>query len=211
MSPAPGQGLSLPKSARLLKRRDYLRLKGARHASKTGLGDFLVVCAPNGLNRNRLGVTATRRSGCAVARNRLKREAREFFRLRQASWPQGLDILFIAGHAPRKAPSLHAFAGGEAERRLVKALRRSLSLSLADRRLRDQEPKNFRQGRKTPGQGRKAPEQSRDTSEQGRKTPGQGPKAPGLGREAPEQGHKATGQDHKGSGQANAASGPKDS
>jgi ribonuclease P protein component len=122
-------GLGLPKEARLLKRREYLRLKGARAASKAFVGDFTVVCAPNGLVRNRLGVTATRKSGGAVERNRLKREAREFFRLRSPSWPQGLDVLFIARAGPRRAPSLHLLHGGEEERRLVKALRRSLAAS----------------------------------------------------------------------------------
>ncbi|MDR1039269.1 MAG: ribonuclease P protein component [Deltaproteobacteria bacterium] len=122
-----GRGFALPKESRLLKRREYLRLKGARGASKAGLGDFTVVCAPNGLGRNRLGITATRKSGNAVARNRLKREAREFFRLRSPFWPQGLDVLFLARPGPRKGPPLSELHLGEAEAGLVKALRRSLA------------------------------------------------------------------------------------
>ncbi|MDR2612485.1 MAG: ribonuclease P protein component [Deltaproteobacteria bacterium] len=122
-----GSGFGLPKDLRLRKRREFLRIKGARHTSRVSLGNFTVVCAPNGLARNRLGVTATRKAGKSVERNRLKREAREFFRLRQPFWPQGLDILFLARNPPRAEPPLHALAPGEGERRLVKALRRSLS------------------------------------------------------------------------------------
>jgi ribonuclease P protein component len=65
-------------------------------ALKTGTGLFTAVVKPNGLGLNRLGVTATRKVGRAVVRNRLKRLAREFFRLHQAAWPQGLDVLLIA-------------------------------------------------------------------------------------------------------------------
>jgi RNase P protein component len=104
-------------------------MRGAQHASVSRLGNFTVVCAPNALDRNRLGVTATRKTGDAVTRNRFKREAREFFRLRSPGWPQGLDLLFIARVPPWGDPPLHALMGGDGERRLVKALRRSLELA----------------------------------------------------------------------------------
>jgi RNase P protein component len=50
----------------------------------------------NGGPLTRLGVTVTRKV-CrkAVGRNRLKRLAREFFRLNRNRWPEGLDIIFI--------------------------------------------------------------------------------------------------------------------
>jgi ribonuclease P protein component len=89
----------------------------------------MVVCAPNGLGRNRLGVTATKKTGCSVVRSRLKREAREYFRLRNPCWPQGLDVLFVARPGSRQWPPLHELHGGDAEKRLVKALRRSLELA----------------------------------------------------------------------------------
>jgi ribonuclease P protein component len=87
--------LSLPKSARLLKRRQFLTMKAAGSV-KTGVGAFTVVGRPNGLGFNRLGLTMTKKSGPAVVRNRLKRVVREFFRTHRASWLQGYDLLFIA-------------------------------------------------------------------------------------------------------------------
>ncbi|MDR1486792.1 MAG: ribonuclease P protein component [Deltaproteobacteria bacterium] len=84
-----------PKSARLLVRRQFLLFNGHRQI-KTAIGGFTVVIRSNGLTFNRLGVTVTKKIGCAVARNRLKRLAREFFRLNQLHWPQGWDFLFIA-------------------------------------------------------------------------------------------------------------------
>jgi ribonuclease P protein component len=85
--------------------------------------DFFVVAKPNGLAFNRLGVTATKKVGKSVVRNRFKRLAREFFRLNQASWPSGFDLLFIAlkDRDPFKKSSLDqlkikAFLSGAAKR-----------------------------------------------------------------------------------------------
>ncbi|MDR2456494.1 MAG: ribonuclease P protein component [Deltaproteobacteria bacterium] len=93
----------MPKSLRLTKRREFLALRGPG-ALKAGAGLFSFVAKPNSLGRNRLGVTATRKTGKAVARNRLKRLAREFFRLNQAQWPQGFDVLLIAKNPEPLAP-----------------------------------------------------------------------------------------------------------
>ncbi|MGE4553167.1 MAG: ribonuclease P protein component [Desulfovibrionaceae bacterium] len=43
----------------------------------------------------RLGLTVSRKLGKAVARNRIKRVVREFFRLRQQTVPDGLDIVVV--------------------------------------------------------------------------------------------------------------------
>lgn len=98
--------LSLPKSLRLTKRREFLAMRGPG-SLKERAGPFTAVVRPNGLGRNRLGVTATRKVGKAVIRNRFKRLAREFFRLHQSMWPQGLDVLLIAltpqGSNPKRA------------------------------------------------------------------------------------------------------------
>ena len=104
--------LGLPKTLRLTKRREFLAMRGPS-SLKTGTGLFTVVVKPNGLGLNRLGVTATRKVGKAAVRNRLKRLAREFFRLHQGQWPQGLDVLLIA-KAP-EAPGAKNHNAGEAK------------------------------------------------------------------------------------------------
>jgi ribonuclease P protein component len=86
---------SFPKSLRLTKRPMFLAMRG-RGCLKGRAGPFTAVVRANGLGLNRLGVTVTRKVGRAVLRNRLKRVAREFFRLNQAAMPQGLDLLLIA-------------------------------------------------------------------------------------------------------------------
>jgi putative membrane protein insertion efficiency factor/ribonuclease P protein component len=101
-------GCPFPKTARLLARRQFLAM--SRRSEQPDLtfktGSFLVVGRSNGLDRTRLGVTVTKKTGIAVVRNRLKRQVREFFRLQSAGWPTGLDLLFIArqtaGTCPRQ-------------------------------------------------------------------------------------------------------------
>lgn len=57
---------------------------------------FTVVICPNNLSRRRLGITAGKKVGSAVKRNRVKRLLREFFRLHKMQLPPSTDILFIA-------------------------------------------------------------------------------------------------------------------
>ncbi|MDR1870516.1 MAG: ribonuclease P protein component [Deltaproteobacteria bacterium] len=90
---APKYGF--PKANRLRKRADYLSLAN-KSAGRLFFAGYVVVVQPNNGPQSRLGVTVTRRIGRAVVRNRFKRLAREYFRLRSPLWPSGLDILFIA-------------------------------------------------------------------------------------------------------------------
>jgi ribonuclease P protein component len=64
-------------------------------------------CA-NGLSRTRLGLSVSRRVGCAVLRNRWKRIIREVFRAHRAELPSGLDLVV----RPRRGAA-PAFAGVE--------------------------------------------------------------------------------------------------
>ena len=58
---------------------------------------FLVLyCRPNGLGRNRLGVTVSTKLGGAVVRNRARRRLREVFRLAQPDLKPGHDIVLVA-------------------------------------------------------------------------------------------------------------------
>jgi len=48
---------------------------------------------------SRLGITASRKVGGAVVRNRFKRRVREWFRLRRAGLSEGLDLVVIGSRA----------------------------------------------------------------------------------------------------------------
>jgi ribonuclease P protein component len=54
-----------------------------------------LLAQPNGGDRDRLGIIASRRLGGAVVRNRAKRRLREVFRRHQADQDRALDIVAI--------------------------------------------------------------------------------------------------------------------
>ena len=84
---------SFPKRERLLNRKDFVNLNrlGKRYHTK----HFLVIVKENETGINRLGVTVTKKTGNAVKRNRVKRLAREFFRLNKNKIFIGCDIVII--------------------------------------------------------------------------------------------------------------------
>jgi ribonuclease P protein component len=51
----------------------------------------------------RLGVTASRKLGGAVVRNRVKRRVREAFRRHKLLFPSGLDLVFVAKKSATEA------------------------------------------------------------------------------------------------------------
>ena len=82
-----------PPAARLRKRPEFLRLKDApRKFASRGI---LVVWQDNGLACARLGVTVSKKVGCAVIRNRVKRFVRETFRNSRLLLP-AVDLNVIA-------------------------------------------------------------------------------------------------------------------
>ncbi|MFP3910480.1 MAG: ribonuclease P protein component [Desulfobacteraceae bacterium] len=85
---------SFPKEERLLDRSDFVNLNrsGTRYHTK----HFIVILKKNESGITRLGITAGKRVGNAVRRNRIKRLIREFFRLNKANFPKGFDIAVIA-------------------------------------------------------------------------------------------------------------------
>lgn len=76
--PAPGPGERLLPQERLRRRADYLRCyrTGRRRHGASATVHFV----PNQLGHPRLGITASRKVGNAVVRQRLKRRIREIYR-----------------------------------------------------------------------------------------------------------------------------------
>ncbi|RQW88951.1 MAG: ribonuclease P protein component [Geobacter sp.] len=72
-------GDSLSRDEKILKRAEYLRLSAS--GKKLHTRHFIILWSENGTERARLGITASRKLGNAVARNRVKRRVREYFRL----------------------------------------------------------------------------------------------------------------------------------
>ena len=109
----PDQGL--PRLIRLRKRADFLRLErtGRRRAGTR----FVVLTQAREDGVSRIGITASRRVGGAVVRNRVKRLVREFFRRHRYRIDPAQDVVVIA--RPTAATATYA----EVRRELGKALR----------------------------------------------------------------------------------------
>ncbi len=85
---------TLTKGEKVLKSFEYRNiLKGGKSISTE---HFRVFICPNSIDKQRLGITTSKKVGSAVKRNRIKRLLREFFRLHKACLPTSSDLLFIA-------------------------------------------------------------------------------------------------------------------
>jgi ribonuclease P protein component len=98
----------------LRKRADFVNLFDARN--KYRAKGFLVVWQADSHDTSRLGITVSKKVGCAVVRNRIKRYAREIFRCVRHSLP-AVDINVIA----RRESALMDFSA--VQRELEKAFR----------------------------------------------------------------------------------------
>ena len=64
---------------------------------RSGVSPYLVVYVrPNRRGRNRLGVTVSTKLGHAVVRNRVRRRLREIYRLHEAQFQPGYDLVVVA-------------------------------------------------------------------------------------------------------------------
>lgn len=86
---------------RLTSSKDYQRV---RRTGKSYAHPFIIlVIAPNGKGISRVGVSASRAVGGAVARNRAKRRLREVIRGYLSQFEPGWDMILIA-----RSPALDA-------------------------------------------------------------------------------------------------------
>lgn len=90
-------GNQFKKSDRLLKRFEFVELSDSGKAVQDRF--FIVVFRPGIKSRTRMGVTVSKRVGCAVTRNRVKRLVREVFRLKRDWITTTMDINVIAKKA----------------------------------------------------------------------------------------------------------------
>jgi ribonuclease P protein component len=79
---------------------------------------FSLVAAPNDCGHDRLGLTASRRVGGAVVRNRAKRQLRECFRRHKRTEAPALDLVLMAKN------EIVGCVQGEVEREYQQRLRR---------------------------------------------------------------------------------------
>jgi ribonuclease P protein component len=90
----PRGGQTFPKAKRIRKRGEYLKLQ---QAGRRRVGTrFVVITAASRGSVSRIGITASRRVGGAVVRNRVKRLVREFFRRHHDRIQPPRDVLVIA-------------------------------------------------------------------------------------------------------------------
>lgn len=87
-------GHSFPKSERLLKRADFLKL--SRFGKKIQTRFFIAAVMESQTATNRLGITVSKKVGKAAERNRIKRIIREYYRQRTTLRGGNRDINIIA-------------------------------------------------------------------------------------------------------------------
>ena len=94
---------TLPRSARLLRRGDFVRVQNAGRRVHTA--HFVLLVLPRGAPsktqapaepRLRVGVTVGKRVGGAVRRNRVKRLLREVYRRNKGLFPTDCDVVCVA-------------------------------------------------------------------------------------------------------------------
>ena len=75
------------------------------YSSSGQANSYLVLYARrNRLGRNEVGITVSKKLGCAVVRNRVRRRLREIYRLNEERFLPGYDIVVVARSRAVEAP-----------------------------------------------------------------------------------------------------------
>ena len=85
---------SFKKEDKILKRREFLQLQ--RCGKKIQDSNFIVIYSDGKFDKNRIGITVSRKTGNAVKRNKIKRLIREHFRMNRDKIAEFIDINVIA-------------------------------------------------------------------------------------------------------------------
>ncbi|MGZ5428191.1 MAG: ribonuclease P protein component [Thermoanaerobaculia bacterium] len=99
----PPRGEAFPRACRVGARRDFRAAyeHGAKHHGRL----VVVFAKPRAEGGPRLGLTATRKAGGAVVRNRARRRVREIFRRWAATAPEvSLDLIVNISEQATRAP-----------------------------------------------------------------------------------------------------------
>jgi ribonuclease P protein component len=88
-------GAGFPKSARVRKRAEFQRIQAGGRRVTTEHFVFVLAATPAEQRGPRLGVTASRKVGKAIVRNRAKRLVRVAFRATPELWLEGCDVVVI--------------------------------------------------------------------------------------------------------------------
>ncbi len=113
--------MTLPKAARLLRRREFLLVQ--ERGRRVYSGEVIVIALASRGTRPRIGITVSSKVANAVGRNRVKRWVREAFRAARTDLP-AVDLVVIArrgapgmgldGARRALAAAAAALAGGRA-------------------------------------------------------------------------------------------------
>jgi len=82
------------KKLRLLKSYEFNNLRG--NSIKVENKEFYLIFKENVFDNSRIGLTVSKRIGNAVARNRIKRIIRDYFRRNRSIISNNIDIIVIA-------------------------------------------------------------------------------------------------------------------
>jgi ribonuclease P protein component len=120
----PGRPVSLtfPKSIRLHRSSDFLRVKTEGRAFG---GRYFTLGVLKGCQENRTGLITSKRVGIAVERNRVRRRLRELMRLSLPDWAPGVWVVAIARRSAAGASFQQLQGEWETLARRAKILRES--------------------------------------------------------------------------------------